>query len=137
MRLPGDVAEIVVEPTGAGIGAVENRFDRGQPFLLACETADFRELQFEPEAVVQWKIQRIEIGAAAHRDRLVAIDAELHADTLVERLAEFEDSRAEVGRRRLRYRTVEGGCGTVQGQERTRSPGRAQVHLACCSSSVS
>ena len=75
VRLHGRVAEIVIEPAGAGVGAMENRVDGGEAVVFFRERAEFRELIFEIDAVVKREIDGVQIRAAADRDRFVFIDA--------------------------------------------------------------
>ena len=96
MRATQRIAQVVVEPPGAGVRPVDDRVQLLQTLRLARQLADRRESALQPFAIVQDLIDGVEVGPAADRDRLVPRYAQLHADTLKERLGQLEDSRAQM-----------------------------------------
>ena len=94
VRLLREVAEIVVESAGAGIGPVDDGIELLEAVGFVGNGAQLGEFLLEPHAVVEGVVEGVEVGAAIHRDGLVARDAQLHADALEQRFGQLEDAGA-------------------------------------------
>src|SRR5438128_1508828 len=75
MRLTEQIAEVVVETARAWIGPTENFSNAFEALLFGGQIANPIELLSEPEAVVQWHVDVVEVRAAVHRDCPVKRDA--------------------------------------------------------------
>src|ERR1043166_89377 len=98
MRLIRDIAEIIIEAAWTRIGPVHNFMDAGQTFGFAGKLPHLGEALREPESIIQRSVDCIEICAAVDRNGFVARYAQLHTDTLEQRLGELENTSAQVFR---------------------------------------
>src|SRR5262245_43665535 len=92
MRLLRRVTQVVVKAAHARISPMDDAFDGGESFRFAGKRCRFGEPREKPPLVVQWRLKAVERGAAADRDRAVALDAQLLANALKERFRENVDS---------------------------------------------
>src|SRR5262245_1958891 len=97
MRLLRRVAEIIVKAARTGISPVDDAVDGGEPFRFAGERRRFGETCDQPASVVQWRLEAVERGAAADRDRTIALDAQLLPNALKQRFGKNVDSLAPLG----------------------------------------
>ena len=86
-----------IEAARSGIGPVQDFVDGGAARGVGFQRADFGEAFAEPVGIGDGAVDQIEVGAAAGVDGGIARHAELHADALEQRFAEFEDARAKRG----------------------------------------
>jgi len=90
VRLPGRVPEVIVKSAGTGIRPWMISIDRHQSLGFRSELANVGETILQPEKVVKWKINRVQTCSTIHGDSPVFFDAQLHADALEKRGAQFE-----------------------------------------------
>src|SRR5438105_11993249 len=96
MRLAARIAQVVIVAARSRVIPVENGVDLLEPLRFRADAAGASELLFEPEPIVKRYVKRVEVGAAADVDRLVTLDAELHANALEERLGELVNARPPI-----------------------------------------
>src|SRR5437879_10642634 len=97
MRLAQQIAQVVVETAGAGVGPGDDGLDALQALSFGRQFANRGKLGFQPNAVVQRHIDVVQVRSAVHGDGFVKWHAQLHADTVVERLRQLENARSPVG----------------------------------------
>src|SRR5215472_9861834 len=92
MWLPGWVPQVIVKAARTRVRPLQDFFEGVEPLTLVGQPADASEAFEQPNTVVERIVQRVQAGAAIDRDRLIFLNAELHADTLEQGLAQSEDA---------------------------------------------
>src|SRR5205823_4591725 len=65
VRLMSQVAQVIMESAGTGIGPVNDCFNSRESIRFGRQRANLSEFLLEPETVVQWDVDFIEIRAAS------------------------------------------------------------------------
>src|SRR5439155_14706215 len=98
MRLAQQIAQVVVETSGAGISPVHDFLDASQSFLFLGQLANLGKLLFQPSPIVQRHVDVVQVRAAVHRLRLEKRNAQLHADAAEKRFGQLKDASTPLGR---------------------------------------
>src|SRR5262245_28005150 len=126
MWLLRQVAQIVVKAAWARIPPIDDFVEPFGAFWFRSGLANFAELLFQPESIVQREIDRVEIRAASDRDGLIFFDAQLHADALKQSFPQLEDARADILRDALCYGAVQNPFSFVHRGQGSGAPRVAQ-----------